>query len=433
MDRPIPSSPEAEQGALCSIFLAPVKSLDLCEEMITPEMIYNPANRVIFEAIARLHAKKEAIDLLTVTAALQQARMLESVGGAYYLSQLQSIIPTAANLKFYLEIIRSSYHKRQILQACSVMEEATYGGDDDVAEKLPIVEQAIEGWKNGVLSCADTSRMIWHEALEDLEAKNDLRRENGGLNAVLGIATGLRKVDRMDGGLKPNTFTIIAARPSQGKTRLLTQYFLRAAFANQESLFFSMEMPASDVIQSILCQNEAITVDGMEGYLKETDFPKISATIAQCKQFIHIDDSPYLTLAEIKMRARRHMLKHPNTKIIAIDHHCRIKGTRSKNSSQEEMLAEIAVGLSVLRKELKVHLILLCQINRAGADRPRMEHIKGSGAFEQEADNIWLIHMDENTEAMVRKGHLHKDKGRNTPIGSVEVEFHKDHLLFKEK
>jgi len=434
--RGVPASLESEQGVLCSIFLEPSQAITMCEEMISPEMVHHPSNKAIYEAILALHSKGGHIDAISLTAALQEARMLEAVGGPGYLAQLQTVIPTWRNLKWYLEVVRNCFHKRQLLKSTYSLQEAVFGDADEITGSVQEMQKAIEGWRDSSSAVDDIGGEVWHKAMDDMEEKNERRMKGGGLEAILGIPTGLRRMDKMDGGLKPKVFTIIAARPSQGKTRLATQILLRAAKEGNKSLFFSLEMSGEDVVQSVLCQNGAVNVDGaFNGYLREADFPRITSSVGELRKLMYIDDSPTLTVAQIRSRAKRFMLKHPDTKIIAVDHHMRIKASQAtrKNSSGEEMLSEIAIGLSEMRKELGVHLILLCQINRQGSkERPRMDHIKGSGAFEAEADNIWLIDMEENTDASIRQGKLHKDKGRNSALGTIDVEFYKNSLTFKE-
>jgi replicative DNA helicase len=433
----LPASHEAETGMLCSILIEPKEAIPMCEEQIAPQMIHNPGHRILYEAILGLHAKGEGVDILTLTAALQEKRLLESVGGPAYLAQLQTIIPTWRNLKFYLEIIQSEYHKRQLLQANHALGDAVYGDQEELGEAVVGMEKAISGWKDSSAATEDITHETWLRALDDMEQKFEARTL-GGFDKVLGIPTGLAKMDRLDGGMKMKTFSILAGGPNQGKTRLFLQCVGNAARQGVKTLFFSLESPAEEVVQSLLCQDKAVTTDGaFEGYLKESDLPKITTTVGAWKDLIFIDDTPGLTVAQIKARAKRFMIKHPDTKIIGIDHHLLISPAPhlKRNASSEESLADISKTLSAMRKELGVHLILLCQINRTGSlsGRATKDHIKGSGQFTADADVIWVLNMEENPEGgRFRKGTINKDKGRNTPVGHMEVKFDRQYLLFEE-
>lgn len=432
-DQPIPKSDESEAAILCCLLNNP-GIIDEAKGKIQPEHLFNPGHSCILEALYALHSAQAGVDAITLAGALHKARKLEACGGHAYLMGLQMVVPTAAFFDSYVELVVDAYHRRAIQTALLKTYKATTGESGLLLENITLLKKAIQDWQDQASPVDEVNNHAWLEAIEDIEQKYEDWR-SGGMSKVRGIPTGIAGMDRLDGGLIMKAFTIIAARPSQGKTRLLTQILLSAAIHKAKSLFFSMEQNRAEIAQSILCQSQSLDVDGaFKGALKEKDLPKVMANVGIFRDLIYIDDTPSLTVLQIKAKAKRFLAQHPDTKIIAIDHHMLIKPARRANSDNDEkLLSEISIGISEMKKELGVHVILLCQINREGSrGRPRMSHIKGSGQFEADADNIWIIDMEDNAEVSIREGWLRKDKGRNSPTGDVKVDFIKNHLLFRE-
>jgi replicative DNA helicase len=430
----IPTSPESESVVLGSILAYPDKAFDLLEDKIDSSCFFNPGNKVLWEALLRLRAQKRSIDMIQLTGALQELRKLDEVGGAAHIAGLLSNYGIYFhNLASYVEILIDQRGRRGILKSVKKLENAISTTHEEIGLAANEVKTSIKEWEEGTQESNEITRSGWLEAVEDLEIKSERRRQIG-LESALGISTPWQTMNRLDYGIQEETFTIIAACTSQGKTKLLLQMLAKAAHQGVKSLFFSMEESKTQVIQELLCQEQAMTTGALDGYVKEADFPRIGHVAGNLRDLIFIDDSPNLTVEQIRSRAKRFKLKHPDCKIIAVDHHMLIRHSQRRNVNEESLLAEISIGLSSLKKELGVAVFLLCQINREGpkTGRPRMRHIKGSGQFEQDADKLWIIQMEDDNTGSVKKGKLYKDKGRFSPIGEFPVTFSKNHLLFTE-
>lgn len=430
----IPTSPESESAVLGSILAHPDKAFDLLEDNIQSDCFFNPVNKTLWEALLRLRAQKRPIDIISLTGALQEARKLDQVGGAAHIAELLSNYGIYFhNLKSYVEILIDQRGRREMLKYCQKLESAIQLTQEEIQLAANELKVAIKNWEEGTQESNEITRSGWLEAVEDLEVKSDRRRQIG-FDSALGISTPWPTMNRLDYGIQEETFTIIAACTSQGKTKLLLQMLSKAAHQGVKSCFFSMEESKTQVIQELLCQEQAMTTGALDGYVKECDFPRIAHSAGVLRDLIFIDDSANLTVEQIRSRAKRFKAKHPDCGIIAVDHHMLIRHSQRRNATDEALLAEISIGLSSLKKELGVAVFLLCQINREGkkSGRPRMHHIKGSGQFEQDADKLWVIEMSDDNTGTTRTGTLHKDKGRGTPLGSFPVTFSKTHLIFEE-
>lgn len=434
MQKP-PSDIQSEKAILGSILAYPDKSFEILEDKIQVEMFSHIGHQIIYKALLGLHSKKRPVDIISLSGALQEARKLDEAGGPAYGAELLSDYGIYFhNLSSYVEILIDQYGRREMAKSISALGNAIDTSKEEILETIQQVKSSIKNWEEGVSSDGEEiTRAGWLEAADDLEAKADRRREIG-MDSALGLSTPWATMNRLDYGIQEETFTIIAACTSQGKTKLLLQMLISAAKQGAKSLFFSMEESKTQVIQEILCQEKAMDTGALDGYIKEADFPRICHTAGLLRDLIYIDDSPGLTVDQIRSRTKRFMLKHPDCKVVAVDHHMLIRHTNRRNATDEALLAEISIGLSSLKKEHKVAVMLLCQINREGkkSGRPRMHHIKGSGQFEQDADKLWIIDMEDDNTGSARKGTLYKDKGRGSPLGSFPVEFSKKHLLFTE-
>lgn len=434
----LPASHEAEQGAICSIMLDPAKSLALCEEMITVEMIYNPGHRLILEALIELFAKTGSVDLISLHAVLQEKHHIEAAGGPAYLAQLLGIIPTAANLKFYLEIIRDQYRRRELIRHASQLQEAAYNSAEDIPEAIVEAEKAIAGWKDTATATEEgPSNAGWIDILDVIENRGDLAR----VGKIEGIPTGGSTFDRITGGLQQGTLYVIGAAPNVGKSLLVGQWVENAAVNyGVKSVVFSLEMRKSKYRERLIVQSGACGSGEMKsGLIKESSFPKITRALGNLKEKVFIDDSPCLTVAMIIGRLKRHFLKHPDTGLVAIDYLQLIQpapDSRRGGANREQQVNQMVRDVDSIKKLFNVPVLLITSLNRKPEDRkdrrPRLSDSRDSGQIEFQADVGILLHFPESDES-TKTGYIIIDKQRDGETRDIAATFNKTYLRFQEE
>ena len=430
----IPQSLESELGVLCSILLAPKKSLELCRERITPDMFWEPKCRKLYEAILGLEVAGEPIDLITITAALQKARALDSVGGPSWLCDVQNIIPTAANLDYYLEIVRDQHHRRQLLKRCHSLEEYVNGSGEELGEQAREMQAAIDSWKDQSAPEDDmTSRSAWLELADVIELRSDLSRSN----KIEGIPTGLATFDRVTRGLQNGQLYVIGAPPNVGKSLLAGQFGLAAANADVKVAIFSLEMRKTGYMERLVVQSEACSSGEMKcGTFKERSLNQITQSMAFLGDRIFIDGSPKQTAVQIEAKLRRAMQKH-KIGLVIIDYLQLIKPSTvsRKNGSREAEVNELIRDIDSLKKTFNIPVVCIGSMNRSPdkrADtRPRMSDFRDSGQIEFQADVIILLHFPDKDEA-TKRGTIIIEKHRDGETKDIPAVFDKTYLRFIE-
>src|SRR6266481_2024052 len=289
-----PHSVEAEQGVLGSMLLSPRQAIAECVEKINEQYFYVPAHQTIYCVLVELWNAGQAIDLITFTQVLRDRNLLESVGGAAFVTSLFTFVPTAANVQYYLDIVRDKYILREIIAAATESVRRAYEEQDEVGNLLDEVEQRIfavgeDRFKGQMLSMKD-------QVMEAIEAIEKLYENRGG---ITGIATGFTELDRMTDGMHPGEMIVIAARPSMGKTALVMN--IAEHVAVQENLpvgVFSLEMSSQQLLQRLLCSRDRVNLQKVrDGFLAERDFPSLTAAASKLAEAkIFIDDSAGLSI-----------------------------------------------------------------------------------------------------------------------------------------
>src|SRR5438552_4830916 len=388
-----PHSIEAEQGVLGSMLLSPRQAIAECVEKINEQYFYVPAHQTIYSVLVDLWNTGQAIDLITFTQVLRDRNLLESVGGAAFVTSLFTFVPTAANLEYYLEIVRDKYIHRQIISAATESVRRAYEEQDEVNNLLDEVEQRIfavgdDRFKGQMLSMKD-------QVMEAIEAIENLYENRGG---ITGLSTGFTELDRMTNGMHPGEMIVIAARPSMGKTALAMNIVEHVA-VNQKLpvCVFSLEMSSQQLVQRLLCSRAHVNLAKVRGgFLGERDFPNLTAAaskLAEAKMFI--DDSSSLNILELRAKARR-LKAQQDIQLIAVDYLQLItSSSRRAQDNRQLEITEISAGLKGLAKELKIPVIVVAQLNRQPEQRsggkPRLSDLRESGAIEQDADLVGLL------------------------------------------
>jgi replicative DNA helicase len=441
VDRLPPHSVEAEQGVLGCLLLAPSEAIGSCVAKLQrgAEVFYDLRHQTLYEHLVAMYDQKEAVDLITLSQRLKDRAQLDAVGGLPYLSSLADAVPSAANLSFYLDIVRDKYLLRRTLQACATVIQQVYENQGDVDALLDEVERdilRISGER--VEGKAVTMRDLVHRAITTIE---EYHQRQGMLT---GLSTGFNDLDKMTSGLHGGEMIVIAARPSMGKTSLAMNIAEHVALDLGLPVgVFSLEMTADSLVLRLLCSRARVNLRNIrEGFLAERDFPKLTGAASKlAKAPLVIDDTSALSILQLRARARRMWQQH-SVKLFVIDYLQLLHSTsrRAADNRQQE-IAEISSGIKALAKELSVPVIVLSQLNRElekdKSRKPRLSDLRESGSIEQDADLVGLLYRpsnDEDEDAGPRESdavNLLIAKQRNGPTGDVCLTFLKGFTRFE--
>jgi replicative DNA helicase len=440
--RTLPHSVEAEQGVLGSMLISPREIIAECVEKINEEYFYVPAHQTVYVVLVELWNGGQGIDLITFTQVLRDRNVLETVGGAAFITSLFTFVPTAANVTYYLEIVRDKYILRQIIAACTESVRRSFEEQDEVHNLLDEVEQKIfsvgeDRFKGQVLTMKD-------QVMEAIEAIEKLYERRGG---ITGISTGFAELDRMTNGLHESEMIVIAARPSMGKTALAMNIAEHVAINEKLPVaVFSLEMSSQQLVQRLLCSRARVNLQKVrDGFLAERDFPSLTAAASKLAEAqIFIDDSAGLSILELRAKARR-LKAQKDIRLIVVDYLQLLRSTTRRAMDNRQLeISEISSGLKGLAKELKVPILVLAQLNRQPEARtggkPRLSDLRESGSIEQDADLVGLLVRpeiyEEDEDARAEKAgeaELIIAKQRNGPVGEIALTFLKEFTRFEDR
>jgi len=437
-DRPLPHNDDAEIAVLGSILLDPSVALDTAVSTLkSPRSFYKPAHRQVFQSIIELaenHGKTpETIDLVTLCDDLQKRGALEQVGGQSYLARIMNSVPTAANIEYYVNIVRENAVLRRLIQAGSDIVERSFDPQHSVKELVDKIESEILSITQAK---DDTGSVpIGDKVISAIEFIDKLHQQS---EEVLGIQTGFPELDKILMGLHAGEMFVLAARPSIGKTALALNMAENIGLSSDGAStgFFSLEMSVDQLVLRQLCSLARINLaDIRECALSKGRWQEIMRSGQRLKQApIYIDDSTAgLDIAELRARARR-MKREYDIQILFIDYLQLLKPVNTnRNTTRENEVSQISGGIKNLAKELGIPVVVLAQLNRQAAQagqKPRLSHLRESGAIEQDADVVALLHRERETEsaeyANSRSGmeaELIVAKHRNGQTGTVPLVF----------
>ena len=440
--RPLPQNVEAEKGLLGSILLAPREVLNDCAEQLTEEAFYSPAHGTIYRILVEMWSANTQIDVITLTNRLRDLNLLDSVGGPGAVTELFGFVPTAANAPHYLDIVLEKSLLRRMITACTGSAARCYEEQGDVPQLLDDVEREI--FTIGETRFRKSAPDMRDEVFTALENIEKMYQQRG---RISGLATGFTMFDQMTDGLHAGEMMIVAARPSMGKTALAMNIVEHVALNLEEPKpvgVFSLEMSTQQLVQRMLCSRARVNMKKIRsGMLARAEHGKLNdAAAALSESKIFIDDTPSLTILELRAKARRMRDRH-RIELIAIDYLqlCRSTSRRGQENRQIE-ISEISAGIKALAKELEIPIIVLAQLNRQpeqrGGGKPRMSDLRESGSLEQDADLVSLLVRpevyEEDEEAksdLAGKAELIIAKQRNGPIGEIPLTFIKEYTRFE--
>ena len=424
----------AEQGVLGGMLLSKDATADVTG-LLRGVDFYVPKHEVIYEAILSLYSQGEPTDVITVTDQLTKNGELQRAGGVEYLHTVVSIVPTAANAGFYAEIVAEKALLRRLVEAGTRIVQMGYAGEGEAVDLVNVAQSEIFG-VTGANTADDYVPLV--DAVE--AAVTEIERAQGQEGGMLGVPTGFKELDQMTNGFGPGQMIIIAARPAMGKSTLALDIARSAAVgAGATAVFFSLEMGRAEIAMRLLSAEASIPLQHMrKGTLDQRDWAKLAATTARVNDApLFIDDSPNLTLVEIRAKCRRLKQRH-DLKMVVIDY-LQLLSSGKKSESRQQEVSEFSRALKLLSKELEVPVVALSQLNRASEQRadkmPAISDLRESGSLEQDADMVILLHRENSYEKdnpRAGEADFILAKQRNGPIGTVTVSFQGHYSRFQD-
>ncbi len=432
-DRVPPQNVEAEQAVIGAVLLVP-ESLITAMESLRSEDFYLTAHQRIFEAMIELGENNQPIDLVTLTAHLHDQQLLEEIGGVSYLTKLANAVPTAANMEYYAQIVEEKSMLRRLIRTATNIVSDGYASSDDVGILLSDAEKQIMEIANRRSSSGFISiRDVLMEVFEKVEF---LYTNKGGTS---GIPSGFVDLDRMTAGFQRSDLIIVAARPSVGKTAFALNVAQNVGVRARETVaIFSLEMSAAQLVQRIICAEANVDATRMRtGSLEGDDWEKLTMAIGALSEAeIYIDDTPGVTVADIRSKCRR-LKKERGLGMILIDYLQLIQGRGKAGENRQQEVSEISRTLKMIARELEVPVIALSQLSRGVEQRqdkrPMMSDLRESGSIEQDADIVAFLYRDDYYDKESEKKNIIEiiiAKQRNGPVGTVELAFLKNFNKF---
>ncbi|MFI5366454.1 MAG: replicative DNA helicase [Candidatus Binatia bacterium] len=431
-----PQSIEAEESVLGGVLLDN-SAFDRAIELLTPDDFYREAHRKIMRAMLDLNQRAEPVDLITLTEALKARGELADVGGATFLAELADKVPTAANVAYYSRIVHQKSVLRSLIQTATEIATLGYESGADVDQFLDDAEHKI--FAISERKTRPTFFRIREIMVDSMKAIEEMYERK---ELVTGIPTGFVDLDRMTAGLQPSDLIIIAGRPSMGKTAFALNLAQYASLSSKIGVaVFSLEMSKEQLALRLLCGEARVDMSKVRsGFAADRDFPKLVTAAGRLSDApIYIDDTPALSVLELRAKARR-LKREREAKLglIVVDYLQLMRGHTGADNREQE-ISGISRSLKALAKELGVPVVALSQLNRQvetrAEKRPIMADLRESGAIEQDADVIAFLYRpivyDKNAEE--RAAEVIIAKQRNGPIGTVNLTFMPEYTRFENR
>ncbi|PLA28126.1 replicative DNA helicase [Corynebacterium coyleae] len=420
-----PHDERAERSVLGAMLLNPDVILDVADGL-RPDDFYHPAHQLIYQAILDLFSQGSSVDVLIVAARLDRLNELERVGGAPYLHTLISEVPTSANAGYYAEIVEEKSILRQLVNAGTQVVQLGYEGEEGME-----IEALVDHAQQKVFSISRNNVGEDYRPLSELlkPTIDELTMIASGGALEAGVPTGFIDLDKLTNGLHAGQMIIIAARPGVGKSTLALD-FMRSCSIHQgkTSVIFSLEMSASEIIMRMLSAETEIKLSSMRsGQMEERDWEKLTKRLTEIQDApLFIDDSPNLTMMEIRSKARRLKQQH-GLDLVVVDY-LQLMSSGKRVESRQQEVSEFSRHLKLLAKELEVPVIAISQLNRgpeARTDkRPQLADLRESGSLEQDADMVFLLYRPDSQDRddeRAGEADIIVAKHRGGPIDTIPV------------
>jgi replicative DNA helicase len=434
MDKLAPQAVEAEQSVLGAILIDADAILKVAD-FLRPADFYRSQHAAIYGAMLGLHAQREPIDLVTLGDELRRRDELDGIGGPAYLATLMNSVPTAVHVEHYGRIVERKAVLRNLIGAAGKIAAVGYEEANDAEVAIDRAESILfEISQRRTDGGFESLSVLLGQAYDRLEYLHEHRGQ------LLGVPTGLSQLDAVLGGLQPSDLIILAARPSVGKTSLALNIGQHAAIREGKKVgVFSLEMSKEQLALRLLSAESGINPRPLQtGFVDETDWSKIARVMNDMATApMWIDDSPVLSVMELRTKARRLEAEQHGLDLVIVDYLQLMQAsTPNKDANRVQEVSEISRGLKQLARELKVPVLALSQLSRGveqrGTAEPRLSDLRESGSIEQDADVVIFLYREgeQNTEAEVDLVKAKVAKHRNGPIGEVPLQFRKANTRF---
>jgi len=433
LDKLPPQNLDAEMAVLGSMLLDE-EAVSVAVEKLDAGCFYKDTHRKIFQTISDLYNNNKAVDLITLADALRKDNSLDEIGGASYLTSLANAVPTAANINHYAGIVREKYILRTLINNSTKIITVCHESEGNITEVVDTAEKLI-------FEVSDRrnrgSYLQLKEIVKDSIETIDKLYQNKA--HVTGIPTGYVDFDIKTAGLQSSDLIIIAGRPSMGKSAFalgIAEY--AGVIEKVPTAIFSLEMSKEQLVQRMLCSHARVDAHKVRtGYLATSDWPRLTAAAGKLSEApIFIDDTPAISVMELRARARR-LKSHHGIKLIILDYMQLMRGSAMNMESRQQEISEISRSLKALARELSVPVIAISQLSRAVESRtdhrPQLSDLRESGAIEQDADVVVLILREEYYNPSPDNQGIAEviiAKQRNGPVGSLKLTFIKEFTRF---
>ncbi len=424
-----PHDDDAEQAVLGAILIDKDAIISV-SQLISPDNFYDERHSNIYEAMLSLYEDRKPIDLLTLTDVLKKKKLYDRVGGSAYLTSLTTVVPTAANSEYYAGIIREKYVRRSLIQISGEISQGAFSDEREAVEILSNSEQQIfkisqEHIRQGFVHIKETLSASF-DRLEELQKTGE---------GIRGVQTGFTDLDNLLSGFQASNLIILAARPGQGKTAFAINIAQHVAINNKQAVgVFSLEMSKEELVDRLLVSQSDIDAWKLKtGKLSEDDYDKLSVAMGQLAEApIFIDDTPGLSIPEIRTKARRLQSEH-NLKLLIVDY-LQLANPGKKFENRVNEVSYVSQSLKNMARELKIPVLGLSQLSRAveqrGGGKPQLADLRESGAIEQDADVVMFLYSPDEEFTSQRIVNVLVAKHRNGPVGEKELLFRGDRIRF---
>lgn len=417
----IPPHDEVAEESILGSILIDRNSLTLIADTLKPEHFYGPSRAQIYQAMVELYQEREPIDIVTLTDKLKKLNIHKQAGGSAYLAKLAEQVPTSANVQAYAKIVKDAAIKRRLITLSGEFNNWAFDESRPLEEVLDHVENEVFS-----LSQQHVKKGFIHvrDALADsFDRLDELHKSDGEMR---GVSTGLKPLDNVLSGMQASNLIILAARPGTGKTAFSLSVARHVAVEKKEPVgFFSLEMSKEELIDRLLVAQANIDSWKLKtGRLGTQEYARISDAMGVLADSpIYIDDTPGMSILEMRTKARR-LASEFGLKLLIMDYITLARPSRPMESRVLEV-GDISMGLKNLAKELKIPVIALSQLNRSvehrGGNRPQLSDLRDSGSIEQDADVVMFLYRDNDEDLEAVK--LNVAKHRNGPVATIDLRF----------
>lgn len=436
LEKPLPSSDESERVILGAILLDNAL-ISQAVELLNPEDFYSPRHRRVFKSMISLFEKSERIDPILIGEELKKDGYIDTIGGISAITNLTFGLPHFSNIKDYAKVVRDKSIVRNLIKVCNEITSEALAEEDEASEILDHAEQMIfslaeQRTRQGFAHVKPVAEQVLAKVQEFA------KRET---HALTGLATGFRELDQLTSGLQPTDLIIVAARPSMGKTALCLTLAQNAAIRESATVaVFSLEMSKEQLVMRMLSSEARVDAHRFRnGFLSREEWGRLAGAIGSLSEAdIFIDDTPGITVLEMRAKARRLKAEQKKLDLIVVDYLQLMSGAMGRIESRQQEVSQISRELKGLAKEMNVPVVALSQLSRApearNPPRPLMSDLRESGSIEQDADVVAFIYREEYynpTDENAGVAEILVSKQRNGPTGTIKLAFLKEFTRFE--